>query len=251
MIKGRIYLMKNDGASAVSEFRAIVYSNPELVEGHLLLAQAHVASGQTGLAADVLLNAMKAYPDTMELIQALSQFYLLQGRGFSPSQAGLILTAQPLVMAIAAPISGTLSDRIGSRVLSTAGMAIMTIGLILLSRLGPATPTGTILGSLAVFGLGTGVFISPNTNALMGSAPRNRQGIAAGILATARNSGMVLGVGMAGAVFTSILSMSAPTDAAGSLFHAISVSFLFSACLAGLGILVSALRGKSPLPPGN
>ncbi len=190
-------------------------------------------------AASALLNYISLYG-----IIFLMPFYLLQGRGFSPSHAGLILTAQPLVMAIAAPLSGTLSDRIGSRILSTVGMAIMAVGLVMLSRMGPATPTTYIIGSLAVFGLGTGVFISPNTNALMGSAPRNRQGIASGILATARNSGMVLGVGLAGAVFTTMVSINASAGPAGSLYPAISASFIFSACLACLGVVVSASRGN-------
>jgi EmrB/QacA subfamily drug resistance transporter len=52
-------------------------------------------------------------------------FYLIVGRGLSPAQAGLLLTAQPLVMAVAAPLSGALSDRIGSRLLSTLGMLIL------------------------------------------------------------------------------------------------------------------------------
>ena len=132
----------------------------------------------------------------------LMPYYLLQGRGFSPAQAGLILTAQPLVMAVIAPISGTLSDRIGTRLPAVLGMLVLSTGLFLLSRLGPESEIITIMVALAVVGLGTGTFISPNNSALMGSAPKNRQGIAAGILATARNFGMVLGVGIAGAIFS-------------------------------------------------
>jgi len=101
-------------------------------------------------------------------------FYLIQGRSLDPAHAGLFLTAQPIVMAIVAPISGSLSDRIGSRILSTIGMAILAAGLFLLSNLGPTSPDIAILGSLAVAGLGTGIFISPNTSALLGSAPRQR-----------------------------------------------------------------------------
>jgi EmrB/QacA subfamily drug resistance transporter len=170
----------------------------------------------------------------------LMPFYLMQGRGLGPAQAGLFLSAQPVIMAIAAPISGALSDRIGSRLLSTGGMATMTVGLFLLSRLGPTSSTATILISLAVTGLGTGIFISPNTSALLGSAPRQRQGIASGILATARNVGMVLGVGLAGAILT---SLSVPGDAL-SLFAAVRTGLLVAAGLAGVGTVVSSLRGN-------
>jgi EmrB/QacA subfamily drug resistance transporter len=171
----------------------------------------------------------------------LMPFYLIQGRGLSPAQAGLILTAQPLVMAVAAPLSGTLSDRIGSRLLSVAGMAILGIGLLLLSRLGSASPYGQVAGFLVVVGLGIGIFISPNTSALMGAAPRSRQGIAAGVLATARTVGMVMGVGLAGAIFTTVLASGPPGDPA-VLFSAIEASFVVAGFVAFAGALVASLR---------
>jgi EmrB/QacA subfamily drug resistance transporter len=168
-------------------------------------------------------------------------FYLIQGRGFSPSHAGLVLTAQPIVMAITAPLSGALSDRIGARLPGTIGMAVLALGLVLLSRIGPESSTALVVGSLAVVGLGTGIFISPNSSALLGAAPRTRQGIASGILATARNVGMVLGVGMSGAIFTTILSRGGGRDA---IYAAVRMSFLAGATVAALGAVVSATRGK-------
>src|SRR5512143_3272678 len=144
----------------------------------------------------------------------LLPFYLIQGRGLDTAQAGLILTAQPIVMAITAPISGTLSDRIGSRLPGTLGMLILATGLFLMSRLGADSPLGSVAVALAVVGLGTGIFVSPNNSALMGSAPRHRQGIAAAILATSRNLGMVLGVGLAGAIFTTVLGTGGGLDTA-------------------------------------
>jgi MFS family permease len=167
-------------------------------------------------------------------------FYLLQGRGMGPAQAGLLLTAQPVIMAIAAPISGSFSDRIGSRLLSTLGMAILAVGLFLLSRLDSTSSNNTILLSLAVTGLGTGIFISPNTSALMGSAPRQRQGIASGILATARNVGMVLGVGLAGAILTTITAQGGDS----MLFNAVQTGILVAAGIAAIGVVVSSMRGK-------
>lgn len=170
----------------------------------------------------------------------LMPFYLIQGRGLNPAQAGLLLTAQPTVMAISAPISGALSDKIGSRFLATIGMAIIGLGLFLLSRLSLGSVNWQIVLGLAVTGLGTGVFISPNTSALMGSAPRQRQGIASGILATARNVGMVLGIGLAGAIFTSVLQRTGQ----GNIFPAISTALMVAVGVAGIGALISAVRGK-------
>lgn len=169
----------------------------------------------------------------------LMPFYLIQGRELNPAEAGALLTMQPIIMAIAAPISGALSDKIGSRLLSTLGMVILAGALFLYSRLQATTPLFQVGLTLALSGLGTGIFISPNTSALMGAAPRHRQGIAAGIQATARNIGMALGVGITGAIFTTILSRDSAT-----LFDATRGSFLLIIGVAVLGVLTSATRGE-------
>ena len=172
-------------------------------------------------------------------ILLLLPFYLIQGRDLSPSQAGLILTIQPIVMAIVAPISGMISDRVGTQIPSVFGMVVLTFGLLLLARLGPLSAIYEIGIALAVVGFGTGTFISPNNSAIMGSAPPKRQGIAAGVLATARSTGMVLGVGLAGAIFTTIL---ANGQGGGNLFNATRVSFLVAAGLAALGATIAGIR---------
>jgi len=190
-----------------------------------------------------VISALLNYMSTYSIIFLLP-FYFIQGRGFQPAQAGLILTAQPLVMALVAPLSGSLSDRFSPRWLATGGMAIMTLGLWMLSQAGAQTSVQTIVIALLVTGLGTGVFISPNTNVLLGSAPRNRQGIASGILATARNVGMVLGVGLAGAIFLTVQGHGELTSDPTLLFQAIRTSFLVSFSLAALGIVTSYLRSS-------
>jgi MFS family permease len=155
-------------------------------------------------------------------------------------------------MAIIAPISGTLSDRIGTRLPAVIGMAVLSAGLFLLSRLTPETDIITIMLALAVVGLGTGTFISPNNSALMGSAPKNRQGIAAGILATARNFGMVLGVGIAGAIFSTTLARaSSGTVIFGgmaqneALFKALQLSFLTASVITFVGMVTSMVRSDN------
>jgi EmrB/QacA subfamily drug resistance transporter len=172
----------------------------------------------------------------------LLPFYLMNGRGLSPARTGLVLTTQPIVMSITAPLSGTLSDRIGSRSLATLGMAILASGLFLLARLGPDSSLTHVGLALIVTGLGTAIFGSPNNSALMGAAPRHRQGIAAGILAAARNTGMVLGVGLAGAVLTTVLALSPASSIVPPLYHAIDTAFLVAAGMALLGVVTSAVR---------
>lgn len=165
-------------------------------------------------------------------------FYLIQARGFSASEAGLLLTAMPITMAILAPISGTLSDKIGARLPSTVGMLAIAAGLFMLSGLGPSSSNTQITLALVIAGAGIGVFISPNTSALMGAAPRRQQGIAAGVMATARNVGMVLGIGFAGAVFTTVLSNSAQAEFL-AIFPAAQMAFLAAIVVAVIGAVVS------------
>jgi MFS family permease len=91
--------------------------------------------------------------------------------------------------------------------------------------------------------MGIGLFISPNNSALMGAAPRQRQGIAAGILATARNVGMVLGVGIAGAVLTTFLTRGEASGETAALFSGVQAGFLVASGVALLGAAISAIRG--------
>jgi len=169
-------------------------------------------------------------------------FLLIQGRGLDAAHAGLILTAQPIVMAVVAPISGTLSDRIGSRAPAVTGMVTLAVGLAFLGSVVSRGSLAVIAGGLAVIGLGVGTFVSPNNNALMGAAPRHRQGIAAGVLATARNVGMVLGVGLAGAVFTTVVARS--SSASDGLVAGVRASLFTAVGVAVLGTLAAALTRR-------
>ena len=117
--------------------------------------------------------------------------------------AGFLLTPITALNIVLAPTAGALSDRVPVRYVSTAGALMVAFGLFLLSRL-PASPTMLqLIGALIVTGCGTAVFTQPNNSAIMGSAPADRRGIAAGTLATARTSGQLIGVAVASAVYFS------------------------------------------------
>ncbi|MBN2359133.1 MAG: MFS transporter [Deltaproteobacteria bacterium] len=131
----------------------------------------------------------------------LLPFYLTEGLGLTSAHAGLLLTAQPLLMAIVVSPAGALSDRLGTRPLATAGMLLMAAALAGMTTLDRGSGQLAVFAWLALLGLGTGIFISPNSSALMGAAPRRQQGVAGGVMATARNLGMVIGIAVATAVF--------------------------------------------------
>jgi EmrB/QacA subfamily drug resistance transporter len=187
-------------------------------------------------AGSAVLNYICVYSITF-----LMPFYLIQGRGLNAAQAGLFMTVQPILMAVTAPISGALSDKVGSRLPGMIGMGVLAAGLALLSLLGSEAGLWLVVLGLAVAGFGTGAFIAPNTSALMGAAPRTRQGIASGVQAAARNFGMVLGIGLAGAIFTTHLA----ANTASALYTGIDQGFLVAAGVAVLGIASSAMKDES------
>lgn len=192
------------------------------------------------------LSALLNYSSVFCVLFALP-FLLIQGRGLTPQHAGLILTAQPIVMAVMAPISGTLSDKIGSRIPATLGMLILTAGILLLAATIQMSGELAVAASLGVIGLGVGLFVSPNNSALMGAAPRQRQGIAAGVLATARNLGMVLGIGLSGAVFTTMMANNVEAPRLDAMVMAVRASLFVAAGLATVGTVTSWIRG-APAP---
>lgn len=176
----------------------------------------------------------------MYTVTFMLPFFLIDGRGMTPTHSGLVLIAQPIIMAIVVPLSGSLSDRIGTHRLTVTGMAVMVIGLTVLSFSGATTPLWLTILGLLINGLGIGIFISPNNSALMGSAPAGRQGIAAGMLATARTSGQALGIGIAGAIFNTYLAANTP----GAFYAGISTALRVAAAAAVLGAVVASLRDR-------
>jgi MFS family permease len=156
----------------------------------------------------------------------------------SSSRAGLLLTIQPVLMVVTAPLSGAISDWIGTRWPAMVGMALVAAAMMLLSWLGPSTPLPFIGFAIGLAGLGTGMFVPPNNSTILGSAPLHRRGIASGVLATARYIGMILGVGLSGAIFTTFLSLQTQAG----FFRGIQVSFLMACVTSLVGCVASAVR---------
>ena len=141
------------------------------------------------------LAALVNYSATFAVTFLLS-LYLQYTKGFPPQTAGLILIAQPAVMAIVAPVAGRVSDRIEPRIIASVGMAFTCVALLFFVFLTEETALGFIIGSLVIFGLGAGFFSSPNTNAIMGSVAKKYLGVASGMVGTMRTSGMALSMGI-------------------------------------------------------
>lgn len=127
--------------------------------------------------------------------------FLQEVLGFSPVKSGLAMTPMSLMILVGAPISGRLSDRIGSRWLLSAGTAIMAVGILYITRQTSVDTTVLSLSpALVVTGIGMGMTFSPMTAAAMRDVPPRVAGSASGVLNTTRNIGQVLGIAILGSV---------------------------------------------------
>lgn len=141
------------------------------------------------------------------VIVFMMPFYLIYPCGFSASKTGSIMIVLFLFLLFVSPVSGMLYNTFGSRRLCMVGMSILTVSLISLMQLHPSMGILSILWRIALAGIGTALFVSPNNTVIMSCVPLSRRGVASGAVATARNLGMVIGVALAGLIFTSSFSM--------------------------------------------
>lgn len=188
-----------------------------------------------------LMNFMAMFAMTF-----LTPFYLQEILHLNVEHAGLILTVSPLIVFVMAPFSGTMSDRLGTRWLAFTGQTIVCLSLFFMAGLSAHSRVIDIVWRLFLFGLGTGLFQSPNNSAVMGSVPRHRLGIGSAVLATVRNVGMVLGIAVSSGVFTWQHSARLAVLGAGGEIPAfmagLKAAFLAGAILAASGALTSLFR---------
>ena len=178
----------------------------------------------------------------------LTPFYLMFALHYSILKVGLIMAASPIATLFVAPLSGAISDRIGTRALAFFGMCIAALGLFLLSGLDASADSFDVIWRMAIAGTGMGMFQSPNNSAIMGSVPVTHLGIASGILAAMRNVGMVFGIAVAGAVLYNMapITVSGQPAAFGSaeieeFLSGLRWSYISGAALAGAAALTSLM----------
>ncbi|WP_414151140.1 MFS transporter [Acetobacterium carbinolicum] len=127
----------------------------------------------------------------------IQPFYLQDVMIYSPEQAGLMMMIFPLVLAVLAPVSGHVSDKIGSELLTFIGLLLISLGLFLMSTLTEQSTLTTMVIFIVVLSVGMGLFQSPNNSLIMSTVKRDQLGIAGSINALVRNMGMVTGIALA------------------------------------------------------
>ena len=190
------------------------------------------------------LAALINYSATFAVAFLLS-LYLQYTKGLDPQSAGLILVSMPATQAILSPVAGRLSDRVEPRILASVGMGITAIGLVLLTFLAQNTTIEFVLASLIVLGFGFALFSSPNTNAVMSCVEKRSYGVASATLATMRQVGMMLSMGIAMVIFSIYIGRVEITPEYYSAFvSGLKIAFVIFAVLCFAGIFASLARGK-------
>ncbi|MHB1376732.1 MAG: MFS transporter [Candidatus Humimicrobiaceae bacterium] len=198
-----------------------------------------------------LLNGMARGSVTFLLV-----FYFQGIKSLDPIISGMLLAPFAAAMMIMSPISGWLSDRFGSRQLSSIGLLISAIGLFGMMRIKAATTISELIIWMIIMGLGSGMFFSPNTNSIMSAVPIERRGIAAGVRIMMQNAGNIISIGLALAILSSSISQEAIQAlfvgtqvgskgiAVSEFVSGLQIAFIVSFAFSLVAAFMSYLRGK-------
>jgi EmrB/QacA subfamily drug resistance transporter len=177
-------------------------------------------------------------------------------KGYDPLMASILITPLAVGLVITGPIGGVLSDRYGSRLISTVGLVISVVGLAGLALMQYDTPYWLIALWMFVNGFGSGLFQPPNTSAIMASVPVERRGAASAMRAFFNNTGMVISMTLALPLLVSTIpldqmmnmfvvgGMNMPVAIQITFTQGITAVFLLSCVLTVPAIIVSAMRGR-------
>ncbi len=180
-------------------------------------------------------------------------------RGLDPLTASILTIPLAIGLAITGPIGGILSDKYGSRLISTTGLAISLIGLLGLATMRYNTPYWILAVWMFINSFGSGLFQPPNTSAIMASVPPERRGIASSMRAFFTSSGIVLSMGIAFPLIIGTIPLeqmmnmfvvggaSMPVAVQEAFTAGITSAFIFSAIITVPAIIVSAMRGKGDI----
>jgi MFS family permease len=177
-------------------------------------------------------------------------------KGYDPLTASILILPAAIGIVIMGPIGGLLSDRYGSREISTLGLFISLVGLLGLATTKYDTPYPVIAVWMFVNSVGSGLFQPPNTSTIMAAARMDRRGVASSIRAFLNNTGMVISMSIAIPLFIGSIPLDQMMDmfVLGGAYmsvaeqiaftQGITIVFLISAIITVPAIIVSAMRGK-------
>jgi len=199
--------------------------------------------------------------NTAMLLIALAMFgvfffvslYMQQILGYSPVKAGLVFVPMTVLIILVAPQAGRFSDNLGARWIVGAGLTLVSVSLVLFSRLGVAATVTDILPGLLFGGVCMDMSMAPTTAAAMASVPVDKAGVGSAVLNSMRQVGGSIGIAVMGAIVAHVLSSSlAAGDPRPVAFvHGFQSSLRVAAAIALAGALTAVLlirRIPSPEP---
>lgn len=178
-------------------------------------------------------------------------FYLQYVLSISPGSSGILMIIYPITVAVVAPTSGYLSDKIGSEVLTLIGLIMMACGLVTMSFLNTSSSYADIIMRMGLLGFGNGLFQSPNNSIVMSTVSRNKLGIAGSVNALVRNLGMVFGIAFSISILYNRMSSkigykveSYVRGRPDVFIYAMRVVYISAAVICVIGIILTAFRLK-------
>ena len=179
----------------------------------------------------------------------LLPFYLQDVRAYDPLTSGLIMMAYPLILSAVAPLSGQLSDKIGSEVLTFLGLCLTSTGLFLMVGMKEDTRILYLILAIAVMSVGMGMFQSPNNSLVMSTVSRDKLGVAGSINALVRNMGMVCGIALATTLLYGMMSykIGRPVSSyipgrSDAFIFGMHVVYIAAGCTSLIGAVLTFLR---------
>lgn len=178
-------------------------------------------------------------------IWTLLSLYLQELLALGPQMTALILAVEPLMVALISPPVGRLSDRVDNHIFSAAGMAVITVGLLILSMLNPSTSLWIVITGLILVGIGIALFSPPTTNIFMGSMRRENYGMASATLSTMIYAGQTFSLGILIFIFANFLgNVQIASSNFPSFLLSLKTAFMLFAILSGVGVFIALFMGN-------
>ena len=195
------------------------------------------------------LAAMGNYAATFGLIFLMSLF-LQYAKGLSPRQAGFVLLMQPLMQVVASLVAGRLAERFDITKVATSGMLASAAGLLLAAfTTETAVPVWMVIAELMLIGAGFGIFITPNSTAIMGSVERRQFGVASGMIGAMRRLGMAVSLTTISLIFSLCMGKhEINAQALPAFLLSMRTGLVAYAIFSCLGVILSLGRGRKATP---
>lgn len=249
---------------ALVQGQSIGYDNPIMVSAFVIAIIAFIVFIIVERKIEVPLLQLKIFNNSLFSISIICAFisfvaisasniilpfYFQDVLKFSPSATGFFMMVSPIVLAVVAPFSGYLSDKIGSEILTLIGLILTSIGLLLVSTLNEKSTVTMLMVYIVIMTIGNGSFQSPNNSLIMSTVPKDKLGIAGSVNALIRNLGFVVGTSLATLLLYNRMSYKVGYRVIDYIkgrddvfIYGMNCVYLSAGILCAVGVVITALR---------